>query len=409
MANTEIPKTPKHKWAFAPRFRRHSFGWKSQPAIKRVKEAVSEIKKMARRDPMLAAEGAVLFLGKLSPALEQIDSSSGAIGTAVNNAISALVPIISQAPADAKTRNKWLDQLWAAHEADKMPYIELLADYWGDLCASAEVASDWADRLVGVTRMALSPDRNLRGHFHGTTACLSALFRAERYAEIVDIVSGETIWAYSRWAAEALAAMGDKANAIRYAESCRSPWASDRQIDLHNESVLLSSGFVDEAYARYGLTANRAGTYLAWFRAVLKKYAGKTAVEVLTDLVAITPGEEGKWFAAAKDAGLYDEAIRLARSSPCDPRTLTRAARDFTEKNPRFAVESGMAALHWLVQGYGYEITSLDVSAAYSRTLEAAEKTGTAAETIERIRELVNEDPVGDGFVMKVLGREFGL
>jgi len=181
MANTRTPKTRKHKWAFAPRFRRHSFGWKSQPAIKRVKEAVSEIKKMARRDPMLAAEGAVLFLGKLSPALEQIDSSSGAIGTAVNNAIGALVPIISQAPADAKTRDAWLDRLWAAHEADKMPYIELLADYWGDLCASAEVASGWADRLVGVTRMALSPDKNLRGHFHGTTACLSALRSAHTY------------------------------------------------------------------------------------------------------------------------------------------------------------------------------------------------------------------------------------
>ena len=41
-----------------------------------------------------------------------------------------------------------------------------------------------------------------------------------------------------------------------------------------------------------------------------------------------TPGEEGKWFAAAKDAGLYDEAIALARRTPTDPRTLARAARD---------------------------------------------------------------------------------
>jgi hypothetical protein len=71
----------RHKWIFTARFRRNAFGWKSQPAIKRVREAVSEIQKSARKDPLLAAEGAVLLLEKLSPVLEQVDSSSGAIGT----------------------------------------------------------------------------------------------------------------------------------------------------------------------------------------------------------------------------------------------------------------------------------------------------------------------------------------
>jgi hypothetical protein len=79
-------KMEPHKWTFRARFRRSAFGWRSQPAIKRIKEAVSEIKKAARKDPVMGAEGAVLFLEKLSPALEQVDSSSGAIGTAVNNA-----------------------------------------------------------------------------------------------------------------------------------------------------------------------------------------------------------------------------------------------------------------------------------------------------------------------------------
>ena len=49
-----------HKWQFKARFRRHAFGWKSQPAIKRVKEAVSEIKKVARKDKMLAMEVAII-------------------------------------------------------------------------------------------------------------------------------------------------------------------------------------------------------------------------------------------------------------------------------------------------------------------------------------------------------------
>ncbi len=75
-------------------------GWRSQPAIQRVREAVSEIKKAARSDPLLAAEGSVLFLEKVSPALEHVDSSSGAIGTAVNHAIEELVSIIAKAPVD---------------------------------------------------------------------------------------------------------------------------------------------------------------------------------------------------------------------------------------------------------------------------------------------------------------------
>jgi hypothetical protein len=54
----------KHTWTFRARFRRHAFGWRSQPAIKRIKEAVSEIKKAARKDPVLGGEEAVLFLEK---------------------------------------------------------------------------------------------------------------------------------------------------------------------------------------------------------------------------------------------------------------------------------------------------------------------------------------------------------
>jgi hypothetical protein len=203
-----------------------------------VKEAVSEVKQVARRDPVVAADGAVSFLERLSPALEQVDSSSGAIGTAVNNAVRAMVPIIADAPADPEVREAWLERLWAAHEADRMPYIEILADYWGELCASKETASMWADRIVGITRMALSPDPSLHGHFHGTSACLSSLYRAQRYDEVVDIVRGDCIWPYKRWAVMALAAKGHKAEALRYAESCRGPWTPDGDVDRLCEEIL---------------------------------------------------------------------------------------------------------------------------------------------------------------------------
>lgn len=54
---------------------------------KRIKEAVAEIKKATREDKVLGAEGAVIFLEKVSGALEHVDGSSGAIRTAVNRAI----------------------------------------------------------------------------------------------------------------------------------------------------------------------------------------------------------------------------------------------------------------------------------------------------------------------------------
>jgi hypothetical protein len=63
MANTRVPEltaAPPHKWQFAPRFRRQAFGWRSDTPIQRIKEAVSEIKLVARKDMALAAAGAGL-------------------------------------------------------------------------------------------------------------------------------------------------------------------------------------------------------------------------------------------------------------------------------------------------------------------------------------------------------------
>ena len=65
-----MSKTGTKRWILGSRFRRSAFGWKSQPAIARVREAVSKIKKAARPEAILGAEGAVLFLEKVSPALE---------------------------------------------------------------------------------------------------------------------------------------------------------------------------------------------------------------------------------------------------------------------------------------------------------------------------------------------------
>lgn len=114
-------------WAFTKRFRRGGFGWRaSSLASERIAEALSKIHAAARHDSLRAADGAVRFLVKLSPALEQVDSSSGALGSAARAAVDSPVPVIAEAPADEAMREKWLDQLFEAIQNDDPPYLELL-------------------------------------------------------------------------------------------------------------------------------------------------------------------------------------------------------------------------------------------------------------------------------------------
>ncbi len=404
----------RYKWEFRARFRRNAFGWRSQPAITRIREAVSEIKRVRRRDPTLAGEGAVLFLERLSPAIMNVDGSSGAIGNAVNKAIEELVPVISGAPVDDATRDAWLERLWTAIQEDQMPYIESLADYWGDLCVTGERASRWADRYLEDLRMIMRIEAE-RGsgffHYQGTTACFSALLKAGRNEEILELIDrGPKSFRYYRmWGARALLAMGKKAHALRYAEESRDGYAGSTHISRQCQEILLSSGLYEEAYDRYALEANWKTTYLATFREVVRKFPHIDKARILEDLVASTPGNEGKWFAAAKWAGLYDRAIELANTSPCDPKTLTRAARDMAQTQPRFAVEAGIAAIHWLVEGYGYEITGIDVISAFDYAMQAADNAGCGEEALMRIREIVAREKSADRFVTKHLGRKLGL
>jgi hypothetical protein len=59
---------------------------------------------------VIGTEGAVRLIERLSPALEHVDSSSGALGSAVNNrSIEALVPVIAGAPVTTPGREQWLE------------------------------------------------------------------------------------------------------------------------------------------------------------------------------------------------------------------------------------------------------------------------------------------------------------
>ncbi len=366
----------KYKWIFPARFRPGAYGWKpSKLACQRLREAVSEIKKVAKKEPVLGAEGAVRLMEKIWPALEHVDSSSGALGSAVNTALDDLIPLIIKAPADAKTRNKWLERLWQAMEDDGVDYLGPVGDRWGELCASVETANQWAEELMPTLRSCWT-DPNPGNYFHGAMACLSCLLVAGRYQDLLDLLAldRKPFWHYRRYGVEALLAMGKKSEALKYAEASRGLNQPDSVIDQACEEILISSGLHDEAYRRYGLKAAQGNSYLARFRAVVKRYPMKAPAQILADLIKATPGEEGKWFATAKDLKLYELALQLADQSPCEPKTLIRAARDFLESEPEFALGSALAALSWLNEGWGYEATGIDVIDAYDLALKAADR-----------------------------------
>lgn len=389
-----MSNTIKYKWVFPARFRTGAYSWKgSRLACQRLREAVSEIKKVAKKDPVFGAEGAVRLMEKIWPSLEYINTSSGALGSAVNKALDALIPIIIKSPADEKTRRKWLDRLWQAMADDGVDYLGPVGDRWGEICGSADIAGRWADDLVSTLRSCWS-DPNPGCYFHGATACLSCLLVAGWYQELLELLELDRhpMWHYRRYGVEALLAQGKKAEAIQYAEATRGLNQSDFSINQACEEILISSGLHEEACQRYGLRAAIGNSYLARFRAVAKRYPMKDKSQVLADLITTTPGEEGKWFATAKTLKLYDLALELANQSPCEPKTLSRAARDHLDTEPAFALGSAMAALRWLGEGWGYEVTSSDVIEAYDLSIDAASMLKNIDEVTDQIQQLVESN-----------------
>lgn len=212
-------------------------------------------------------------------------------------------------------------------------------------------------------------------------------------------------WHDSRFGVDALIAQGKHKEALAYAEDSRGLNSPNMQISQKCEEILFLMEQKDEAYNCYALSANQSMTHLATFRALVKKYPHKNPKNILQDLIKSQPGVEGKWFAAAKSAGFYDLAIELVSQNPADPRTLTRAAREFACKKPDFAIASGMASLRWISAGYRYEITSDDVLEAFNAVMEAAYSAGIDAPEMKiKINKLISAE-ANNQFVKSVLIR----
>lgn len=90
-------------------------------------------------------------LARIGPAFEQVDSSSGALGTAVRHAIDALVPVLVAAAGAAPAAHvARLERLWLAVEDDGVGYLDAVGDRWGELCADAALAA--RDRALAAGR-----------------------------------------------------------------------------------------------------------------------------------------------------------------------------------------------------------------------------------------------------------------
>jgi tetratricopeptide (TPR) repeat protein len=400
-------KTPTHKWTFRQRFRTNAFGWKaSRLASQRLKEALTEIKAVARVDPLIAAEGAIVLMEKIWPALAHVDSSSGALGNAVNKTVQELVDIVVAAPADEKLRERWLERMWTAVEDDGVDYLWEVSERWGELCGSPERASRAADEFLPLVRLSW---RERGGYFRGTPACLGCLLVAERLDELLALIDTAPYlsWSYRRFGVRALAAMGRTDEAIEYAQSSLGLNDSPAAIDRACEEILLEAGRSDEAYDRFALEANRAGTHLATCRALIKKYPDKEPRAILDDLIASTPDDESRWFATAKTLGFLDLAAELAERSPVDISTLLRAARDFQESNPSFALQAALAALRWMAAGRFYELRAGDIWDARRYALETAEATGQS-ETVQVFLDQLTANADTDPFVRQQLEAPYG-
>ena len=346
---------------------------------------------MARVDAVLAGDGIVSLMERIWPAFERIDTSSGALGSAVNWTQDELLPILIEAPADRKTRDRWLNRLWRAIQDDGVDYLWIVQDRWGELCGSPEVASSWADKILGLLRTARADPRP-GNYVREACLCLSSLVAAGRGQELLEVLALARFpfWRDRKFGVQALVAEGRINEALAYAEASRGLNQPDIAIDAACERILLRAGRPDEAYEKYALTANVSSTGLATFRAIARKYPDRDPKQILLDLAA-TSGDPGRWFAAAKNAGFFDLARKFATAGRTDPRTLSRAARDLIETDARFCVEVGRLAILRILEGYGYELTAADVTEAYNHLMAAAQRLGIAVQVRHEVLDIATK------------------
>jgi hypothetical protein len=147
---------------------------------------------------------------------------------------------------------------------------------------------------------------------------LSALFSAGRHDELIKLIGGDPhpMWRDLLWVGRVKVARGEIDAAIEFLAKSVNHWTPMAGLVRFAEGVLLHAGRPTEAYEKYALEANRATTYLSTFRLIAGKYPEIDPDRVLSDLMATTPGQEGKWFATAKTLKRFELALRSEDADP---------------------------------------------------------------------------------------------
>jgi len=400
-----------HKWKFKAHFRTGAYGWKGTAlASKRMKEAVSEVKKVARTDSALAGKGAIELMCRLYPACEHIDGSSGSLGTALNRTVAALVPIVTEADWDMNTIGKLLEDLYEAVCNDGWSILSQVEDCWGEICVYPGLANLWADRLVPFLKDVWSSENH--GHVTGDGICLSCLLYTDRFDELQELIALDRFkfWSNAKFWAQTLVKQGRIDDAIVYAESIRNFHEGkydNHSIDDFCEKTLLAAGRADEAYDKYGLRLVESGTYVSVYRRLVAKYPHRDKRQMLLDLMEQSGGK-GKWFAAAKDAGFLDIALDCARTGQAKPATLLRATRDFGDDEPEFAVAVGIESIRSLFSAVSYELpTGADVAVHCDVLMGVAAKHGLKEKVKAELSQLaLRHGSSSDRFLREALVRK---
>ena len=247
-------RKPSQKWAFKLGMRAGAFGWRgSAKAIERLKSASSEIRAVNSADPVAAAEGVVALAERIWPGFEQIDTSSGALGSAVHRTLGDLVPILIAAPADEQTRARWLERLREAVLDDGVDYLGQISDRFGEIAAIPALMDLHADRDLDLIRKSWA-DHARFAHVPTATLTLSCLLEAGRHEELLALlaVKKTRLWFDEKFAAEALLRQGRDDAAVARAVA---PLREDRQtwgrhdIARFCEAILVRQGKADEANA----------------------------------------------------------------------------------------------------------------------------------------------------------------
>ncbi|MHB0981091.1 MAG: hypothetical protein ACYC5Q_13670 [Thermoleophilia bacterium] len=395
---------PKHSWTFTRHFRAHAYGWKaSRLAAKRLREAVTEIRAVARKDPGLGMEGAVVLLERFVGAVCGVDDSWGILGTGFSRELGRLEPVLSALGVDADTRLSLLRRVLAAWHADEYGYLAVLPDVFPRFVAGADEARIL---VVEFERRAEAHDRRSEE--------IQAQEAGWSYAATVERVARD---AYRRMATElelgflepdralelalvhdfhdggvtlarTLLSRGrvDDARAVLEAGAASPHSAPDpRQMWFE----LLAEAGEDEAAYIAGAHWLAANVSLERFRKVCKGLPGVERPRLARDAMALTPeSEKGRWFATLNTLALHEMAGEVARDHAVNPETALRAAVRYGATQPAPAFESYVAAARgfasWGEPKNDHYIAEVVVTPALSFATER----GSRDEMVERLSDI---------------------